>query len=194
MATQAQTELHQEIDSLKAEILQTKQELASNQHAGEAAQLDFLQKHLLQLNSQLVFMREQQTILMQSTQQTSPCHHLSETEPPLKKRQLDQPPEVQAAADPLDQVVGSLQSQGFAWLKVSSPEKYSFQRLKQFANEQQGSCFDQAGEVLRDKKLVEHYVGEPHPKLSQAVRRAADEVSAAWLPPVSPYIYPCLNN
>ncbi|KAL3145798.1 hypothetical protein ABBQ38_015175 [Trebouxia sp. C0009 RCD-2024] len=176
MATQAQKDVHQEIDSLKAEIQQTKQELASPQHANEAAQLDFLRKHLLHLNSQLASMREQQTILLRSTQQPPPCHHLSDTEPPLKKWQVDQPPELQAAADPLDQVVGSLQSQGFAWLKISGPETYTFHRLKQFAHEQQGSCFDQAGEELRDKQLVEHCVGEPHPKLSQAVRRAADEV------------------
>ena len=87
------------------------------------------------------------------------------------------PPELEAAADPFDVIVGSLQSQGFAWLKISGPETYTFQRLKHFANEAEGSCFDQAGKLLRDRKLVEHYQGKPDPQLSQAVCRAADEVS-----------------
>ena len=82
-----------------------------------------------------------------------------------------------ATADRLDQVVGALQSKGFAWLKISGPETYTFHRLKRCANEPEGSCFDQAGKLLRDKTLVEHYVGKPDPLLPQAVCRAADEVS-----------------
>ncbi|KAL3145803.1 hypothetical protein ABBQ38_015180 [Trebouxia sp. C0009 RCD-2024] len=176
MARQAQRDVHQEIDSLKAEIQQTKQELASPQHAGEAAQLDFLRKNLLQLNSQLSSMREQQTILLRSPHQSLPSFHLSDIEPPLKKRQLDQPPELPAATDPLDQVVASLQSQGFAWLEIPDPQTYTFQRLRSFAKELEGSCFDQAGRMLTDKQLVELYLGKPDPQLSQAVCKAANEV------------------
>lgn len=60
----------QEIDELKAEIQQSKQELAS---AGDVAEVDFHRKRLLQLENQLSSLREQQTILLQSPQQ-SPLH------------------------------------------------------------------------------------------------------------------------
>ena len=99
---------------------------------------------------------------------------------PLVDRHLGQPPELEAAADPLDLVVGSLQSQGFAWLKISGPETDSFQRLKGFAIESENGCFGQAGTMLPDKKLVEHYVGKLD-HLPEAASRAADEVSAEWV-------------
>lgn len=64
-ALRRMTSIGQEIDGLKEDIQQTKQDLAS---AEDLAQVDFHRKRLLQLESQLSSLREQQTILLRSSQ------------------------------------------------------------------------------------------------------------------------------
>ena len=110
------TSNRQEIDDLKAEVQRTKHELASAQLARDLAQVDFHCKRLLQLESQLSSLREQQTILLRSSQQrlSSP----SSTEA-LNDSQVDQQPVLDATEQAADLVVGPLQSRGFAWLKIS---------------------------------------------------------------------------
>ena len=102
----------QEIDRLKGDIQQTKQDLAS---AEDLAQVDFHRKQLLYLESQLSSLREQQTILLRSNQ-----HRLSSPLAtgigPLSDTQADQPPVLAATAQAANQVVESLQANGFAWL------------------------------------------------------------------------------
>lgn len=155
------TSNRQEIDDLKADIQQSKQELAS---AGDAVQVDFHRKRLLQLENQLSSLREQQTILLQSNQQSFP----------LSDRQADQQRVTNQAAD---QVVEALHSHGFAWLKVSKSEMRSFHRLRWYTSGPD-SCFDQAGRVLEDKRLVQYNTGTPSSRLPPAMCTAADRVSA----------------
>ena len=66
----------QEIDDLKAEVQQSKQELAST---GDVAQVDFQRKRLLQLEIQLSSLRKQQTVLLQSSQQCCSYPSMSST-------------------------------------------------------------------------------------------------------------------
>ncbi len=63
----------QEVDSVKAEIQQIKQDLATAEQAEDGARVDFLRKLLLSL-------REQQNILLRvqaSGQHCLPCHRLA---------------------------------------------------------------------------------------------------------------------
>ncbi len=63
----------QEMDSVKAEIQQVKQDLATAEQAGDGARVDFLRKLLLSL-------REQQNILLRvpaSGQHCLPCHRVA---------------------------------------------------------------------------------------------------------------------
>ena len=66
--------LQQEIDSVKAELQATKQELAAAEQAGDGAKVDFLRKEVSSL-------REQQTILLRAQapgQQCSLCQNWPE--------------------------------------------------------------------------------------------------------------------
>lgn len=114
-----------DIDDVKAEIQQIKQELASAQQAGDHAQVDFHHKRLLQLENQLSSLREQQTILLRSSQQGMPAQDLTNKET-LADRQVHLPTVLNAAEQAADQVVGSLQDKGFAWLKLSKSETCTF--------------------------------------------------------------------
>ncbi len=63
--------VQQEIDSVKAEIQETKQELAAAEQAGDGAKVDFLHKAVSSL-------REKQTILLRTPapgQHCSPCQN-----------------------------------------------------------------------------------------------------------------------
>ena len=173
------TSNRQEIDDLKAEVQQTKQELASARQSEDAEQVVFHCQHLLQLESQLSSLREQQTILLRISQECLAIPSVTSAEA-TKDRQVAQQPMIDATEQAADQVVGPLQSHGFAWLKVSKAETRSFQQLQQYAK-QPDSCFDQAGKLFGDKMLMRHNVGKPSPKLPSAMRTAADKVGTIAL-------------
>lgn len=169
----------EELDDAKAEIQQIKQELASAHQAGDLAQIDFHQKRLLQLGHQLSSLREQQTILLRCSQQGLPAQDLTSKEA-VNDSIVHQTPILDATEQAADQVVGSLLSQGYGWLKLSKSETRSFNTLRQYTNKP-ASCFDQGGVSLRGKRLLQYNTGEPSSKLSPAVCTAADRVSAAAL-------------
>ena len=166
----------EKIADVKAEIQQSKQELASTQ-AGDLAQVDFHCKRLLQLENQLSSLREQQTILLRSSEQGLPAQNLTSKET-LDDTRVLQPPVLNATEQAADQVVGSLQSQGFAWLKLSISETRTFHELQQFVNPP-GSYFDKGGTSLRHKMLVQYNTGNPNVGLPSAMCTAADRVNAA---------------
>ena len=85
-----------------------------------------------------------------------------------------------AAEQAADQVVGSLQSQGFAWLKLSESETCTFHQLQR-CTKQPGGCFDQAGVLLRDKALVQYNIGNPKLSLPSAMCTVANRVSVTNL-------------
>lgn len=169
----------QEIDGVKADVHQTKQEVTLAQQAGDLAQVDFHRRRLLQLESQLSSLREQQTILLQSSQQCLSSPLMTSTEAQTDM-QVDPQPVLDATEKAADRVVEPLQSHGFAWLKVSKSDTRSFRRLQQYTNEPD-SCFEQAGKLLRDKRLVQYNTEKPSSRLAPAVCTAADRVSAADL-------------
>lgn len=167
----------QEIDDLKAEIQQSKQELAS---AGDVAQLDFHRKRLLQLENQLSSLREQQTVLLQSSQQHSSYPSMTSSNPHNHRQEDQQPMKKNFTDHAADQAIEALHPHGFAWLKVSTSEMCSFHQLQQYTNGPD-SCFDQAGKLLKDKKLLQYNTGKPNSTLLSAVCTAANKVSAADL-------------
>ncbi len=70
----------QEIDSVKAKIQHTKQDLATAEQGGDGDRVDFLRRRLEQMDRQLSSLREQQTILLRGQapgQHCLPCHHLA---------------------------------------------------------------------------------------------------------------------
>ena len=168
----------QDIKYVRAEVQESKQELALAQNAGDVAQVDFHRKRLLQLESQLSYLHEQQTILLRSRQQILPVQSLTSIAA-LKDRQAHQPPLLDANEQAADQVVDSLQSHGYGWLKVSEAETQSFHELQQYTLP--GSCFDEAGDLLRDKRLLEYITACPNPSLPSAMCTAANKVGTADL-------------
>ena len=165
-----------DIDDVGAEVRESKQELASAQIAGDRLQVDFHRKRLLQLESQLSSLREQQTILLRSSQQFSPVQLLPSSTA-LSDRRVHQPPVLGAYEQAADRVVGSLQSHGYGWLKVSKAETHSFHQLQQYASP--GGCLHQAGVRLKDKRLMQCNAGCSNFSLPFAMRTAANKVGAA---------------
>lgn len=172
------TDIRQDINYVRAEVHESKQELALARIARDLAQVDFHRKRLLQLEGQLSSLHEQQTILLRSSQQVSPVPSLTSVAA-LSDRQVHQPPLLDANEKAADQVVDSLQYHGYGWLKVSAAETQSFHELQHYCTS--GSCMDEAGDLLRDKRLLEYSTGSPNPSLPSAMCTAANKVGAADL-------------
>lgn len=166
----------QDIDDVRAELQESKKDLALAQNAGDLLQVDFHRKRLLQLESQLSSLREQQILLLRSSQQVSPVQLLTSTAA-LNDRQVHQPPVLDAEEQASDRVVGSLQSHGYGWLKLSEAETHSFHQLQQYTSP--GRCLHQAGMLLKDKRLLQYNAGSSSFSLPSAMRTAANKVSAA---------------
>ncbi len=70
--------VQQEIDSVKAEIQETKQELATAEQAGDEDRVDFLRNSLVELRRQLPGLREKENILLRAQapgQHCLPCQN-----------------------------------------------------------------------------------------------------------------------
>ncbi len=65
--------VQQEIDSVKAEIQDTKQELAAAEQAGDGAKVDFLRNRLQLLDMKENNLREEKNILLKAQATGQPC-------------------------------------------------------------------------------------------------------------------------